>query len=482
MNEFVRKESHEIMEISPYDILADEGLRPRATTYELTIYEYAEALEKGITLPPIDIYSDGKVYLLADGYYRLEAYKLVKFDSIPAIVHQGGRKEALIHALGSNTEHGVRRTNADKAKAVTMALTDPDIGKTSNNQIALICGTSQPYVGKIRKRLTCNGYKFGTTRTCSDGRVMNISGIGTKQETIPAPIEREAPAVEENNDEVTGPSENGDQENLEDQESNPETNVDKVPGDNDLGTGTQGDANIPPEPVDNNSEAGGSEDDDEETLDTQDNAPDSDDVTDFETTETDPAPEVDDLEEPETVDSETSDEVVIEEVDEIPGSETDSQDMTQNESGDEGNDPDSDDTTELGAGENDPDDNVDTDDEEPEIELEQDPEPDEDADPENVPPVIEPPDTSDLDGIDPDDLKLLVVHLQGTTKKQEEVIEAKNNHIADLEQQVEELKSENECLKIQLQARAKTESETSAFLDINEMNKMDEEEDAYSMA
>ena len=44
---------------------------------------------------------------------------------------------------------------------------------------------------------------------------------------------------------------------------------------------------------------------------------------------------------------------------------------------------------------------------------------------------------------------------------------------------LEELKSENEYLKIQLQARAKTESEVFASLDNNEM---DEEEEAFSMA
>ena len=394
-----------------------------------------------------------------------------------------------MHAVGANADHGVRRTNADKEKAVTIALTDPTISGMSDSQISINCRVSQPYVGKIRKKLTYNGYRFEATRVCSDGRIMDISGITARKNAVPAPVEPEAPVAADNNDEVAGPSDNDNQENLEDQESNPETNVDTVPGDNDLVTGTQGDANVPPEPVDNNSETGGSEDGDEDDLDTEDNAPDSDDVTELENTETDPASEVDDPEEPETVDSDTSDEVVIEETDEIPGSETDNQDVTQNESGDEGNDLDLDDTTELGAGENDPDDNVDTDDEESalsETETTED-EPEIDGDSGNTdgttdPEVIVPPENDALDAIeDINTLKSMILELTTVKTNQEKEIEIKNNQIADLEKEVDELKSENEYLKIQLQGRADSESEVSASLYVNGMED-EEEENVYSMA
>jgi hypothetical protein len=409
MTEPLEKNPHEIVEMSPYDILVDGKLHPRATIFETTIYEYAEALSNGITLPPIEVFFDGKIYLLADGFYRLEAHLLEGLDSIPVIVHQGGRKEVVIHAVGANADHGLRRTNADKEKAVTIALTDPDIQGMSDSQIAIICRVSQPYVGKIRKKLTYNGYRFEATRVCSDGRIMDVSGITARKNAEPTSEEHEPETSEvgNNNDEVPGPS---DQEN-------PEENVGTDSEGDTLDEKTQGDRNTPPETESGN-------DDQDLNLDESEN---DEDVLD-----------TDDTTDPETTDDTTEDNP---ETDENP------------------------DTNDNLATDND--ENTDS-----EIEIE---DPDEVTDDDN-------PDTGDLDVIDPDALKLMVVHLQDTAKQQQEELKVKDNEIVDLEQQVEKLEEENIYLKEQLQGLAASGIDVSASLDINEMNKMDEEEDAYSMA
>ena len=488
MTEILKKNQHEIVEMSPYDIVVDEERHPRAEIYELTIYEYAEALEKGTTLPPIDIYSDGKVYLLADGYYRLAAYKLAEFDLIPAIVHQGDRREALIHALGSNTMHGRRRTNADKEKAVTIALTDCDISGTSNNQIAIICGTSQPYVGKIRKKLTCNGYKFGTTRVCSDGRIMDVSDIGANGapvsapvqpdapvvgdnnvETVPEPVEPEVPEVGDNNDEVTEPSDPEDIELVDDQDPDPEDNVDAGPVNNnpddvatppELGSGDDDqdlDIDLEDDPdaeetdpevdsgdaVDTDTEGDASGDDDtdseEQDLDLEEPGDDEDD------------PDISDLDEIDLEDA-----VDVDTEGDAPGDNTDAEAQDLNLDGSEGDEEnlEADDTDESETAEIDPDlvldeDDLDTDD--------------------NL--------ATDDDENDTDALKLQIVILQGLTKKQEEELKIKDTQIVELGQQVEKLEADNLYLKRELHARSETESDASASLDINSMN-----EDAYSMA
>ena len=61
----------------------------------------------------------------------------------------GGRIDALKHSLGSNTEHGYRRTPADKRYAVGKALAEfPDL---SSRMIAELCRVSPTFVGEIRK-------------------------------------------------------------------------------------------------------------------------------------------------------------------------------------------------------------------------------------------------------------------------------------------------------------------------------------------
>jgi hypothetical protein len=148
---------------------------------EETIFRYSLSLARGEKFPPIDVFDLGMNFLLADGGHRLEAYRLEGIERIWARVHPGGRREALIFAAGSNVKHGLLRTNRDKLRVVENVLKDPDLGRWSNNKIAEICAVSQPFVGKVRWQLTCNGYKFNPVRVSSTGREIDTSNIGQCQ-------------------------------------------------------------------------------------------------------------------------------------------------------------------------------------------------------------------------------------------------------------------------------------------------------------
>lgn len=115
---------------------------------------------------------------LADGFHRVAAAKQAGLADIEAIVHDGGRREALLHAVGANARHGLRRTNADKRRAVEMMLADPEWCARSDNWIAGKCGVSHTFVGTVRTS-TCNGCKCPTVQT-ADGRVMETAKIGRK--------------------------------------------------------------------------------------------------------------------------------------------------------------------------------------------------------------------------------------------------------------------------------------------------------------
>ena len=163
------------------EIKNDPKIQPRIKLVESVIFEYAQKLADGEKFPPVDVFYDGQVYWLADGFHRCEAHLIEMRETIEARIYQGGKREALIHAAGSNATHGIPRNNADKNRVVELILTDSDLGKNSDRQIAEWCRVSQPFVGKVRKKLTDNGYQFPATRTCSNGRQMNVAQIGSNR-------------------------------------------------------------------------------------------------------------------------------------------------------------------------------------------------------------------------------------------------------------------------------------------------------------
>ena len=93
---------------------------------------------------------------------------------ILAEVRQGGRKDALRFALGCNQKHGLRRSNADKRRAVEMALTE--FGNLSDRLLAQMCGVVVQTVGNIRHQLSILD---SSPRTGRDGRTRAVPLRGT---------------------------------------------------------------------------------------------------------------------------------------------------------------------------------------------------------------------------------------------------------------------------------------------------------------
>lgn len=108
-------------------------------------------MRRGDTFPPIDVYFDNKTYWLADGFHRLQAALQTEQKTIQATVHKGSQREALLHAVGANDTHGLRRSNADKRKAVQTLLADEEWSQWGDREIARRTKTSHPFVTKIRK-------------------------------------------------------------------------------------------------------------------------------------------------------------------------------------------------------------------------------------------------------------------------------------------------------------------------------------------
>jgi hypothetical protein len=134
-------------------IVIDEGTQIRAKIDPDTVSEYSEVM-RGSThrFPPVIVFdTGGGHFLLADGFHRVAAAKKNECSAIMTEVRKGTRADALKFALGANAAHGLRRTNADKHRAVTIAL--KEWPKLSDRELGRVCGVSDVFVGKVRPQV-----------------------------------------------------------------------------------------------------------------------------------------------------------------------------------------------------------------------------------------------------------------------------------------------------------------------------------------
>lgn len=137
------------------DIRTDGGTQPRAGIDNSVVDDYADAMIDGAEFPSIIVYHDGAAYWLADGFHRLAAWKIANPGRpIPADVRQGDRREAVLHSVGANADHGLRRTNEDKRRAVMRLLGDGEWGQWSDREIARRCHVSHNFVSTLRRSLS----------------------------------------------------------------------------------------------------------------------------------------------------------------------------------------------------------------------------------------------------------------------------------------------------------------------------------------
>ena len=164
----------------------DGGTQPRAAIAEDVVSDYAEAMTEGAEFPPIDVFFDGVDYWLADGFHRYHAGKKLGLVEVPAKIHAGTRREAVLFSVGVNQGHGLRRTHADKRKAVLTLLSDAEWGGWSDRDIARRCGVGHQMVGTLRPKSSLDdsssdkgASRSYTTKHGTEAK-MNVEHIGRK--------------------------------------------------------------------------------------------------------------------------------------------------------------------------------------------------------------------------------------------------------------------------------------------------------------
>jgi hypothetical protein len=141
-------------------IRIDGGTQPRVMMDRAAVADYSESMKDGNELPPVVLYFDGKDYWLADGFHRRQAAESIGKKVIEAEVIEGSLRDAVLHSVGANANHGLRRTNDDKRQAVIKLLKDEEWKAWSDREIAKKCAVSQPLVSAIRKELSDNGFQM----------------------------------------------------------------------------------------------------------------------------------------------------------------------------------------------------------------------------------------------------------------------------------------------------------------------------------
>ena len=137
-------------EIAISTIRLDGGTQSRAQIDTETVDAYHADMLAGSEFPPVTVFYDGTEHWMADGFHRLAARQKTKLGIIKADVRQGSRRDAILFSVGANSKNGLRRTNADKRRAVETLLNDEEWSAWSNGQIAKQCGVSEFLVRKAR--------------------------------------------------------------------------------------------------------------------------------------------------------------------------------------------------------------------------------------------------------------------------------------------------------------------------------------------
>jgi len=139
-------------------IRRDGGTQIRAGLDEATVQEYTDLIKAGVKFPPIGVYQEGPVgeatpFWLWDGFHRVEAYSRAGVGRVQVEFRKGTRRDALRAACGANSDHGLKRSNADKRRAVETFLADPEWQTWSDGAIAKEACVSRQMVTNVRGEL-----------------------------------------------------------------------------------------------------------------------------------------------------------------------------------------------------------------------------------------------------------------------------------------------------------------------------------------
>lgn len=151
-------------------ITMDGSTQMRARMDDEFIDELAELYKGEHEIPPPKVFWDGEAYWLGDGHHRVSAARKAELKGLEVVVIQGTHKDAILFACSANDDNGLRRTTADKRKAIRTLLEDKLWKTRSDRWLAQTCKVSGSLVASIRESLNAGAGTGTSTRTGADGK------------------------------------------------------------------------------------------------------------------------------------------------------------------------------------------------------------------------------------------------------------------------------------------------------------------------
>lgn len=176
------------MHISISNLRTDVNTQSRAAINHKMVNKYAEDMQRGEKFPPIIIFQEGENNYIGDGHHRVYACIKIGAPSIECEVNTGGVRQAKLYSTGSNFDHGLGRSNADKERAVAMLLDDIEYGEWADDKIAKHVHVSPHTVRAIRARLDKPGKAT---------KKVVVGGVEVERGATRNVKEREEPAAEQ---------------------------------------------------------------------------------------------------------------------------------------------------------------------------------------------------------------------------------------------------------------------------------------------
>lgn len=120
---------------------------------------------------------------------KIAAAREAELETIACEVRPGSIRDAILHSAGANATHGLRRSNADKRRAVLILIEDEEWSKWADREIARRCAVSHDFVSRLRSLLSSDD-SGAEPRTYQDrhGNVtqMRTAAIDRKPAEAPA--------------------------------------------------------------------------------------------------------------------------------------------------------------------------------------------------------------------------------------------------------------------------------------------------------
>ena len=108
------------------ELALDSATQARADICAHTVEDYRRQIgDNGGEWPfdePLDVFTDGKTYYLADGFHRTLAAASEGVAVVPCRIHNGGAQDARVFGMTANDGHGLRPNRADRRLSVKWLL------------------------------------------------------------------------------------------------------------------------------------------------------------------------------------------------------------------------------------------------------------------------------------------------------------------------------------------------------------------------